>query len=73
MKKSSYFMIALILLILTLIFQKGIASAPGKIRVAVTVLPQAYFVERVGGARVNVRVMIPPGACPETYEPTPQQ
>ena len=72
MKKSAYLIIALSLLIV-LGSYKGIASASGKIQVAVSVLPQAYFVERVGGNRVNVQVMIPAGASPEMYEPTPQQ
>lgn len=44
-----------------------------KIKVAVTILPQARFVEKVGGKRVQVTVMIPPGASPHTYEPTPNQ
>jgi len=43
------------------------------IKVAVSILPQAYLVERVAGGRASVRVMIPKGASPETYEPTPQQ
>jgi zinc transport system substrate-binding protein len=38
--------------------------------VAVSVLPQAYFVERIGGEGVEVTVMIPPGANPAVYEPT---
>jgi zinc transport system substrate-binding protein len=44
-----------------------------KIGVVVTLLPQAEFVERVGGDRVHVTVMVPPGADPHTYEPTPGQ
>lgn len=47
------------------------ASLP--IRVSVSVLPQAYFVERIAGSRATVQVMIPKGAEPESYEPTPQQ
>jgi zinc transport system substrate-binding protein len=43
------------------------------IRISVSILPQAYFVERVAGTRARVHVMIPKGASPETYEPTPQQ
>ncbi|GAH30606.1 unnamed protein product, partial [marine sediment metagenome] len=44
-----------------------------KIRVVVSILPQAEFVERVGGDKVEVpvMVMVPPGASPHTYEPTP--
>jgi zinc transport system substrate-binding protein len=49
------------------------AIAVEKIPVAVTILPQAYFVERIGGNYVDVKVMIPKGMSPETYEPTPQQ
>lgn len=45
----------------------------GKIRVFVSILPQAYFVERVGGAYVDVEVLVGPGRSPATYEPTPKQ
>ena len=43
------------------------------IRISVSVLPQAYFVERIAGMHARVSVMIPKGANHETYEPTPQQ
>lgn len=43
------------------------------LQVTVSIPPQKYFVERVGGERVEVNVMLPPGASPATYEPTPQQ
>ncbi len=45
----------------------------GKIVVAVTILPQAGFVEAIGGDSVEVVVMVPPGASPHTYEVTPDQ
>ncbi|MGH9463878.1 MAG: metal ABC transporter solute-binding protein, Zn/Mn family, partial [Vicinamibacteria bacterium] len=38
--------------------------------VAVSVLPQSYFVERIAAGRVRVEVMIPPGANPTTFEPS---
>ena len=41
--------------------------------VAVSVAPQAYFVERIAGDLVEVVVMIPPGANPATYSPTVHQ
>jgi len=44
-----------------------------KIMVVVSILPQKTFVEKVGGDRVEVTVMIPPGASPAAYQPTPQQ
>ncbi|MFA6808419.1 MAG: zinc ABC transporter substrate-binding protein, partial [Eubacteriales bacterium] len=43
------------------------------IEVSVSILPQAEFVEKIGGDKVHVTVMIPPGASPATYEPTPSQ
>jgi len=48
-------------------------GAEGKVRIVVSILPQAYFVERIGGDRVEVTVMVPPGASPATYEPTASQ
>jgi zinc transport system substrate-binding protein len=44
-----------------------------KIRVVVTILPQVEFVEAVGGNRVEITVMVPPGADPHVYEPSPSQ
>jgi len=48
-------------------------EAKGKVGVVVTILPQAEFAERVGGEKVEVTVMVPPGASPHTYEPSPVQ
>ena len=44
-----------------------------KIGVVVSIPPQAEFVERTGGNKVQVTVMVPPGASPHTYEPIPSQ
>lgn len=52
------------------------AAAPaddGRIRVAVSVPPQGYFVQRIGGDRVRVEVMIPPGYSHADYPLTPRQ
>lgn len=43
------------------------------ISVFVSILPQKYFVERIGGEHVEVHVMVGPGQNPETYDPTPKQ
>ena len=43
------------------------------IKVLVSILPQADFVQQVGGDRVQVTVLIPPGANPEEYEMSPRQ
>ncbi len=44
-----------------------------KMGVVVSILPQAEFAERIGGDRLMVTVMVPPGGNPHTYEPTPGQ
>lgn len=44
-----------------------------KIKVFVTILPQKEFVQAVGGNRVEIYEMIPPGFSPATYEPRPSQ
>ncbi len=49
------------------------SSSQDKIGVVVTILPQQEFVTAVGGDRVYVTVMVPPGASPHTYEVTPAQ
>lgn len=49
------------------------AKTGDTINIFVSILPQKYLVERIGGNRVNVSVMVKPGLSPETYEPTPKQ
>lgn len=48
-------------------------EAEPKLVVAVTLLPLAEFAESIGGDKVEVSVMVPPGASPHSYEPTPSQ
>jgi zinc transport system substrate-binding protein len=46
-------------------------SAP--VAVAVSILPQKYFVERIAGRNASVLVLVGPGRSPATFEPTPRQ
>ncbi|MDK2893057.1 zinc ABC transporter substrate-binding protein [Methanohalophilus sp.] len=77
LKKKKYaIIVALILLVGTcgcISENGGAESESEKIIVAVSVLPQQEFVEKVGGDKVKTVLMIPPGASPATYEPTPRQ
>lgn len=43
-----------------------------KIEVVATLFPQYDFVKQVGGDKVNVTLLLPPGSESHTYEPTPQ-
>ncbi|MFC1857369.1 metal ABC transporter solute-binding protein, Zn/Mn family [Thermodesulfobacteriota bacterium] len=47
--------------------------ATGKLPVFVSIVPQKYFVQRIGKDLVDVHVMVRPGANPATYEPKPRQ
>ncbi len=50
------------------------ASTPGDVlAVGVSIAPEKYMVERIGGAHVHVTVLVPPGAEAHTYEPKPEQ
>ncbi len=53
------------------IFLWGFVEA--KTDVLVSILPQKFLVERIGGEEVEVAVIVPAGANAHTYEPTPKQ
>jgi len=41
--------------------------------IAVTILPQRYFLKQLLGDAIDVMVMVPPGSSPELYAPSPRQ
>lgn len=43
------------------------------VKVLVSILPQQYFAEQIGGDLVDVTVVVGPGRSPENYEPSLQQ
>lgn len=55
--------------------ESSIATAPTnashRINVATTIAPLGEFVKAVGGEKVDVILVVPPGAEPHTFEPTP--
>lgn len=63
--------------ILTVMCLASGCAAQGKkahgVVIAVSILPQRYFLERVGGDRVTALVLVGPGQNPHSYEPTPRQ
>lgn len=65
-------------LILNIVFLFGISSlsmawADQALHVIVSIVPQEYFIKKIGGDLVDVSVMVLPGSSPATYEPRPQQ
>ncbi len=46
---------------------------PPALRVLVSIVPQAFFVDRIGGMRVSTSILVPAGRSPHTFEPTATQ
>jgi len=44
----------------------------GKLKIAVSIIPEETFIREICGEKVDIITMIPPGMSPETYEPTPE-
>lgn len=49
----------------------GSELSKGKLKVTVSILPQAFIVKNIAGDLIDVNVMVPPSSSPETYEPGP--
>ena len=49
------------------------AQTGRQLAVFVSIPPQKYFVQQIGKERVQIQVMVQPGASPATYEPRPRQ
>lgn len=77
MKKNAMFLVTITIIFALVI---GLISAicngnkknNGKIKVVTTLFPQYDFVKQVGGDKVDVTLLLPPGAESHTYEPTPK-
>jgi zinc transport system substrate-binding protein len=63
---------ALIIFTLLFIFSLSISGASEKIKVAASFYPLAHFAEHVGGEHADVMNIMPPGAEPHEFEPTPK-
>lgn len=61
-----------VIILLTLLFPMTI-FADTAIKVHVSILPQKYFVEKIGRDKVKVDVLVKPGKSPATYAPSPDQ
>jgi zinc transport system substrate-binding protein len=60
-------------LVFALLFAIVEAPTEGRLNVAVSIPPQAQFVEKIAGERAVVDILLPPGQSPATYDLTPQQ
>lgn len=73
MKRSLRILLLINLALLFALAGSTCAQTTEPLPVFTSVLPLKYFVERVGGERVAVQVMVGPGRSPATYEPKPRQ
>lgn len=62
-----------IFLILFLIGCKTNESRENDNIISVSILPQKYFTGLIAGDKYKINVLIPPGASPASYEPSPRQ
>jgi zinc transport system substrate-binding protein len=65
--------LAVILLLSLACLDTAGAQQRAPLEVVVSIPPQAYFVERIGGDHTRVTVMVEPGYEPDNYEPRPSQ
>jgi zinc transport system substrate-binding protein len=78
-RSRSHAVVLLIIAAIWLFASAGCTGEPAqetrdsRITVGVTIPPQEEFVKAVGGDHVDVEVLVPYGASPHTYEPTPVQ
>jgi len=76
MKGLAIAILLLIALLVSIVSLSGCISqeeAHSQVKVATTIIPLGEFVQAVGGDRVYVTVLVPPGADPHTFEPSPSQ
>ncbi|RNA64147.1 ABC transporter substrate-binding protein [Prosthecochloris sp. ZM_2] len=53
--------------------KSGADGGNDRLQVVTSIVPLQFFVDRIGGDRVETTVMVPPGGNPHSYEPTPGQ
>jgi zinc transport system substrate-binding protein len=70
MKKKK---IIIYILLFAFLFLQSICFASDKLKVFVSIMPQKYFADKIGGELLDVFVMVKPGENPATYEPKPSQ
>jgi len=74
MKRKLFLILVGFALVLPLAFGGGAGEDTAQKKTYfVSIVPQAYLLERIGGDKIEVQAMVLPGKSPATYEPTPRQ
>jgi len=66
-------MLRLVFLLLVFCSAESHAGVDRKLEIFVSIAPQKFLVERIGGNKVHVNVMLQPGQSPEMFDPAPKQ
>ncbi len=66
-------MIKKVVMIFWVAMSVAVASMASPIQVLVSIPPEAYFVKKIAGDRVNIEILLPPGKNPAIFEPSPAQ
>jgi zinc transport system substrate-binding protein len=72
MKRLLWCVVLLLILPLGACTQKEPATGKGKVQVVTTIFPLYDFARVVGGDRVEVALLLPPGVEPHSFEPKPE-
>ncbi len=72
MQKIAPFFRAVVFFSLCFSLFNPVPASAGKIKVVATIAPLADFARQVGGDKVEVTLLLSPGASPHTFEPAPR-
>ena len=72
-KRPVAFLLALSLVLAVISYSTPLVAKVRKISVTVSIAPQIHFLEKIGGERVEVNLLLPPGKDPHSYAPTPNR
>lgn len=73
MRKVAFIVSAILLLLIACSAGTKKTNTGEKPIITVSILPQKFFIEQIAGQSVKVNVILPPGASPEDFEPSPKQ
>ncbi|MEN6383876.1 MAG: zinc ABC transporter substrate-binding protein [Phycisphaerales bacterium] len=75
MKKTVFFTLIVLMLLAAIFasikYNKNLHTSDGKITVVTTLFPLYDFAKHIGGEKVDVSLLLPPGVEPHSFEPTP--
>lgn len=72
-RKTNILIIIIVLVLLAGCGKTSNSETTDRLKVAVSIAPEAAFVKAIAGDLVDVVTLVPAGASPETYQPSPKE